>query len=245
MNFWFKRKKIIIDCFTTNVTAHDVFPMAPSKEFIPKWFKDMPAFTEPEADALTKTRNMKGCTGFRDLYDTGWIIPLWSDVIVNVSDNRTPNRHLNFQFADARSELKFHGPEQRGTYMPIYKYTHMKITSPWKIRCNKYVKFMYTGVPYNFEGGSALLYLNGIMDFKYQHGTHANFFVEHRDQEQQFIINAGQPIAQIIPLTEDEIEFKTHLILESEVDKYVPSYRHQGSFFFGYQKLIKKLEGKK
>lgn len=242
--FWFKRKKIVLDCFTTNATAHDVYPIAPAREFIPKWFKDMPAFTQPTDDALAKSRNMKGCIGFRDLYDTGYIIPLWSDLIVQLSDNRTENRYLNFQFADNRSEMTFHGPEQRGTYMPVYKFTHLKITSPWKIRCNKYVKFMYTGVPFNFENGNPLMYLNGIIDFKWNHGTHANFFVEHKDTPQEYTFLAGQPLSQIVPLTEDEIEFKTHLILESEVDKYVPNYRHQGSFFFGYQKMIKKLEGK-
>jgi hypothetical protein len=110
--FWFfKKKPIDIHFFTTR---EEVFNLAKPKhaiEFIPDWFKKLPAhrFTNEPNQNLIGNRNIKTCPGFVNLYKTGFIFSLWSDLNVEINGD-----DYRYQFIDHTSNIVVHNANQMG-----------------------------------------------------------------------------------------------------------------------------------
>ena len=89
MFFFFKRKKIVVDCFTDNYSINELFPIQTANNFYPDWWKNLPK----TYDAMNKwglrvsQSTMKKCPAIIDLYKTGFIMPLWSDLQI-LSDDK-------------------------------------------------------------------------------------------------------------------------------------------------------------
>jgi hypothetical protein len=127
-SFFTRRKKIVVDCFTANPNAYDLFPIDKANKFHPDWWKRLPNrfVTESAGGIPLEQSTMKGCIGFKNLYSSGFVIPLWSDLKL-----QTHGQNYSFQFADNISQIGFHPLEQLGT--EFSQYTHVKLVSPWRI----------------------------------------------------------------------------------------------------------------
>lgn len=206
----FKRKTIVIDAFTASINAFDLFPIDDANKFLPDWWKDVPAnfFAESKSGIGLKRTTIKSCTGFTNLYQNGFIMPLWSDLIIQTQGNQ-----YSYQFADNISDIAFHGIEQLGK--EFGHHVHVKIISPWKIREQKGIKFLYSEPTWN-EPSDMLIQKTppGLVEFKFQHTTHVNMFLS-KGRRYEWL--AGKPMAHIIPLTENKVELKTHLVGPTEI----------------------------
>ena len=81
---------------------------------------------------------------------------------------------------------------------------------------------MWTSAFYNqLAELSAYHILPGIMDFKYNHGTNVNMFFPKVDNK--ILFKAGTPLAHIIPMSENKVEIKTHVVTEAEMEKIEPA----------------------
>lgn len=58
----------------------------PAKQYIPDWYKRLESYHKEE-NRITPTPTLKRCPPFLDAMCAGWIIPLVSDVHLNVIDN--------------------------------------------------------------------------------------------------------------------------------------------------------------
>jgi hypothetical protein len=237
LNFFIKRSKVVIDCFTNNLNAFDYFPIKESKNFYPEWWKSASKtypVTEPSGIVIDKA-TIKSCDGFIDLYQQGFMLPLWSDLIVETNAGG-----FKYSFADDISEIGSHDYNQMTT--EFIQYTHFKILSPWGIREKQGVKFMFMQPSYNHVKTLTNWHvLPGVVDFKHQHATHINF-IAHQSRRYQIV--AGHPLAHIIPLTDKEVELKLHV-----VDPTNPEHQRVKNnfypFFKGSHKKIKKLVSEK
>jgi hypothetical protein len=232
----FKKKKIVVDCFTSNVNAYDLFPIKESKEFYPEWWKNLPKIepTENKNGMLINRSNMKRCEGFMSLYQQGFIIPLWSDVVI-----QTQAVNCLFEFADGISNLTHHGGDQLS--QEWYNYVHAKFESPWRIQEKTGVKFAFIQPSWNTPRDLMFSHTPpGVIDFKYQHTSSINIFLL---KSKRYEWSAGLPLAQLLPLSENNIELKTHFVSDNELNVSRVMNRNLPFFESAYRKLKKIKQG--
>jgi hypothetical protein len=237
--FFFKKDKIIVDCFTANQTAYEFYPIEKSNKYIPEWWKQLPVSKElPTARGgmAMEQSSIKRCSGFTNLYTRGYILPLWSDLQVSTSTNG-----YEYMFANTVVEpgIERHNEWQYGE--SFNDYWHMKIFSPWMLKQHNKCEFAMIPVIWNNpENWSNFTVLPGVVDFKHQHSTNINLFFE-KDRP-KVLISAGTPLYQIIPLTDLLVEFKIHLVDPLEIDRL--NKRNAGTFLNTYNNT-KKIDLKK
>lgn len=210
MFHWFKRKKIVLDCYTTNPSAYKLYQIDHAMRYIPDWWKSIPARkTQPLGNLRIDLPTIKRCQGILDQYQRGIILPLWSDIMI-----RTGPQAFTIQYADYSSKIKEHNQEQ---YAPAFRnYHHMQLVSPWSIEEPTGIEFISMPCIWSMlELTNHIHGLPGHLNFKYQHGTHANLFMD-KSPERVFTIPAGTPLLQFIPLTTENIELRYHHLNDTE-----------------------------
>lgn len=211
--FSFKRT-IVVDCFTNRSDVYEYSKIDYARNFIPKWWKETPVklFT-----SFYPQPTMRTCAGFTSLYKEGFIIPMWSDLAVDVSP--IGNTNFSWQFSDKQSSASSHATAQRGNYLPETDYVHLKLDNPWFLKTDKLIKFIWMQPSWNLNDFSKLHISPGITEYKYQHGANINLFIK-RDVEQSIVnIDFGQPMAHLIPQSDVNIKLKHHLVSNDEYDK--------------------------
>ena len=106
--------------------------------------------------------------------------------------------------------------------------------SPWAIESKDEVHWQFSKPVWSFPITNNLFITPGIVDFKTQHSTNINILMP-LEARPSYVINAGQPIAQLIPLSDKEIDIRTHLISEEEYAARHNS-RFSHSFVKGYMR---------
>jgi len=228
--FFFKKNKIIVDCFTANQTAYEFYPIEKSSKYIPEWWKQLPVSKElptSRGSMSMEQSSIKRCPGFTSLYSTGYTLPLWSDLQVSTSVNG-----YEYMFANSAFEpgIERHNEWQYGD--EFNNYWHMKIFSPWMLAQNKKCDFLMSPVIWNTpEHWSNFTILPGVVDFKHQHSTNINLFFEK--SREKVLVSAGTPLYQIMPLTDADVECKIHLVDHVEINRL--NKRNAGTFTNTYK----------
>jgi hypothetical protein len=206
--FFFKSPKVIIDCFTDLDYVYNHSTIKQAFKFYPEWWKQMPK--EYELDGI-KTSTLKRCPGFIDYYKTGFMMPMWSDLTIEILNNG-----YKWVFSDGLSEIEHHNPKQYDAYINLENYFHGKIISPWVMSCKKDINFLFTHPAWHYQPINSFSILSGVLNFKYSHKTNINIiFDRHKDKYIKF--EFGKPLVHLIPLTEKEIIFKHHLVSPNEL----------------------------
>ena len=229
MIFKFLKKKIYIDFITTSQIAYDYNPIKKSIHFLPDWFKKLP---KEYMNDFFPTSTLKRCPGIVDLYKKGMIMPLWSDLALKTESNPTDMR---YQFADQESKIEFHDPRQRGAYLPSDKYINFKIISPWLAETKENISWLLAPCTWNYNPFNFHI-VKGVINFKYVQFIQVQSFIPFTDSS--FIIEQGTPLLQIIPLSDREVEIKTHLVDHNDFEKRKKS--NIISFTNSYKKALKK-----
>lgn len=211
MYFFSKRKKIVVDCFTYDQKTFTYFPIEHMYKFFPDWWKNTnPYYTSKDDIVECELPTIKKCNGIIDLYKTGFTLPLWSDLKIETTSDGT----YAYRFVTGSSEIVEHPKSQ---YPTIYdRYIHMKINSPWLFGEKSGIKFIINSPKWNHLNNDLnfIDILPGCMDFKYQPATNINIFLPKADNK--FLLPHNTPLFHIIPLTENDIEIKNHLISKTE-----------------------------
>jgi hypothetical protein len=237
-NFFIKRSKVTVDCFTNNINALEYFPVARASEFYPEWWKSLPKLhsTTDDNGLEIKRATMKSCDGFIDLYQQGLIIPLWSDLVIETMPNG-----FRYNFAEGgNNELGRHDYDQMSS--EFMNYIHFKIMSPWRLQEKTDIKFLFFQPTYN--NVSTLLdwhIMPGVVDFSYQHATNINILAP---RGRRFEIAAGCPMAHVIPLTDKDVEIKTHFLDVKDMN-HIELFYSNYPFFNGSYKKMKRLKREK
>lgn len=217
-----KRSKVVVDCLTSNESAMEYFPIAPTKKFLPEWWKQCPSkYIAGFSDVAT----IKKCNGIHDHFDQGFILPLWSDLNFNVRGDV-----FEWQFSDRQSIIEPHTPEQWKYFADPAKFGHMKLISPWHLKTKANIKFLFLNPAWHLPIEKPFEILSATVSFKFQHATNINLMLSLM-QDTVVNLKAGQPMAHIVPITEKEIILKHHLVDESDLPQVT-----QFSFTNLYQK---------
>jgi hypothetical protein len=219
MIFIFKPKTIHLDCFTSNNMAYKTVPISPAYKYVPDWWKQIPK-DFPEM-------TMRHCAGFIDLYKRGFILPMWSDVSVDIDDN-----FYSWKYADRFSEANVHAAYQAGELFSLSNTQHMKFVSPWLFVCKEEIYWHFSQPVWNDLVGKDYCIPTGIVEYKNQHTTDINILF--RKPKKDFVIPYNHPMAHIVPLSDRPVKLHNHLITEEE---YVRLANAPVSFKQSYYKV--------
>lgn len=194
-----RNKPVRVDCYTYHKPSYDVFPIEKSIGVKPN----------------LASGGLKRCIGLQNLYKQGFVMPLWTDVRIEMGEVGNP--FWSAESADAATQVKNHPNEQFGAVINTDKYQNFKIMSPWAVHCTEEVKFLLSPPLWQFDTlPEDVKVLNGVTDFKYQHSTNFIFLRKKELQPIDFTLHCGTPLYQFIPLTERKIDLRVHLVTPQE-----------------------------
>jgi len=240
--FFFKTKKIVVDCFTTENALHEAFHPDLSVYYLPEWWKNFPKTFETKVKGIPIDRpTIRYCDGIRDLYKSGFVIPFWSDLIINSTENMY-NYHFSHQDGVQKFEfIHTHNEKQYGKNFD--KFFHLKIIVPWILKEKTGVKMHFMPPFWNYPDQMNQFFIcTGTIKAKYPITPNVNFFIERKENTLRF--NSGDPLIQIIPQSEKEIEIKSHLVDQNEYRRLTSVVDYNSSFLRHYDKITKKLVNK-
>jgi hypothetical protein len=239
MFFFCKKKKIVVDAFTTNQGIHELYPIDSAIKFIPDWWKNINGtYTIRNDNGIEMDRpTIKRCNGFIDNFKTGFIIPLWSDLSLLVNENGNPPA---FQWADSFPDFSEVGSHSREQYPGMFnEFVHCKISSPWYLKEKTGINFYFANPLWNNpETIRSIFTTTGVTNFKYQHATNINLLFPRYNH--QINLLAGRPMIHIIPMTDNDVHLKTHMVSGEELLKQIRPTIY-GAKFLGRYKNYKKI----
>lgn len=212
MLFKFPQKKIVLDCFTDRENVLRAAPVEQALRLAPEWWKVLPSVYN-SSDMLANRPTMKTCAGFRDYYSKAIAIPLWSDLLIQVHQDRS----YQWQYSDRESQVQVHDTNtQAPGFLPDYG--HMKLVPPWYFKTNESVGWVWTHPAYNFKDSNDLVSLPAVVDYQYQHGTGINLMVNLREPK-QILVPQGQPMVLMVPMSDRKVEIVRHLVSTAEMER--------------------------
>ena len=199
--------------FKTDVNGlEEIAPVKPAKYFLPKWFKGMKDFVEVDAvheknkpnyfgkkgDTAKKhtSGTVKRCPAIVDLITEGFIIPMWSDFLIQRDMETFEWDNKNFQYG-----IEFHSKEQiKGWNLKKTDFPEgIKFVNPWRIYTPKGYSVLFMTPTYQFE--KRFTVLPGIVETDNYH--HINFpSIWHTTKDA--VIERGTPFIQVIPFKRDK-----------------------------------------
>lgn len=240
---WLRNKldgPIYLDCYTSNSSVYKAARISSAINHLPMWWKrllptverpllkDAPNFKHPAP-------TMRHCVGFTDMFKKSFCIPLWSDLVVRVEP--AMQEGYAWKFADGCSKLTDHHAFQRGDFMPPEHFQHLKLTSPWLLRCDEDINFLFFD-PFwpSYEGEEVAIIPPGLLNFKHQPGTNINMFIRKLPDEARTVeLKFNTPLVFITPLTERKVILRHHLVSPEHISMYVdrPYATFRDSYLMG------------
>ena len=221
--FLFKRKEVIVDCFTYSDDAYKYAQINKASNYIPKWFYQK---HQLEINGMV-ANSLKDCPAINSYFKKGFILPMWCDVNIVSTVN-----DFKIEFANPAYGFDQHLSTQWENFKDASKEFHIKLLSPWVLKSKDDTEFLFTKP--QWRKSNDLDVLTGVVNYKHQHGTHVNMFLPIANKT--YDIKYNEPLIHIIPLTEKNVVLKHHLIDKKEWDKIHISKLH---FRGNYNKVSK------
>ena len=245
--FWFKRKEIVVDLFTPFQSVADEYPIELTRNFTPKWFKGAkPSYL---VDDFKPHPTLKGCAGMLDLWQKGFIIPLWTDCVVKVNEVNQEDGDASFEWqtADTRTTPIAHHHNQWSMFANPKKHAHFKFGDCWAMKTKENIKwhwsapYWHQGLDLDYTTPPALL--NG-----YDTSMTLNIQLMLKvDKPKVIEFTAGDPMVQMIPLSDRNIKIKTHVVDHKEFINLASEATGIGlsKFVNGYKTSVKNTKKRK
>jgi hypothetical protein len=212
MIFWFKKKKLVVDCFTWDEAAFKVYPVRKALPFYPDVIKKMPAsvnMQDNQTNIDVPLATIKQCSGITGLYKHGAIIPFWTYYICQPKKYSEKNSAFGLS-AGGKQPVE----HPRVQYPGLFEdFVNVKITGIWNFVEPTGIKFIVMPTVYNLNNFNYNFIIPpAVSYFDLQSQCNLQLFV--RKDSPDFTILAGIPILQIIPLVDSdrEVEYKNHLV---------------------------------
>jgi hypothetical protein len=180
----------------------------PASKAIPKWWKDIPKYSTENGKLSISPRanvTVKECAPTKDMLMSGYIITLWTDLLVTKTDGEQ-----TIQWITSYPPIEKWGSHQvagyevpKGCSPDVFKYLH-----GWTVKTPPGWSTLYMQ-PVGYQN-NPIKVINGIVDTDILHSEiNIPFFI---DKDFEGIIEKGLPIVQIIPIKRAVWESKTEFI---------------------------------
>jgi hypothetical protein len=207
-------RPIVVDAFTFNEDVYNLCYPDSSSNFIPDWWRNLPATVPYTPLPQVGMATMKKCPGLTNIFKRGFIIPLWSDLAITLRNDGGYTSY-NYQFSDNESIADTHPNSQFAGFYNVKEMQHLKLVTPWKLRESSGINFSMTQPVWNMQDyNKHITILPGITDFKYQDSVNIQMLINYPElnNKLELILPAGLPVCQLVPLTDRPVKIKRHLI---------------------------------
>lgn len=224
----------------------ELLPYAPKPAglVIPDWFKQMESahaiqpnnkypFGLDKALSLSNVNaTIKRCPGVLSYLTQGYIVPLWSDFVVQVRDDTV------YAFgSNETASVSLHGRHIHFDKMPastdFYK-DSLKFVNPWKIKTPHGWSALILE-PF-FHREERFKVIPGVVDSDTYHHIHVNTFFKKTKADHQ--LRMGMPFIQVIPFERKKTEYEVRLSTEED-KKTLKNLRFRSDKFFKKNQSMK------
>lgn len=206
----FLRSKVVLDAFTHEQLVLETAPIEKSVKYMPRWWKDLPNKSYLDG-AFFPQSTAKKCPAILQYYIDSVTIPLWSDFALRVNQDKA----LQWQFSDSSFLAEYHSPDQTGGFYADSGLARIQLYSPWILKCNKPIKWMWSQPVYSYENPYNIVVYPGVTDFSITNAVNVQLGV-NTEADFDVMIPLGRPLVHLTPMTEKEIVVKRHLISTEE-----------------------------
>jgi len=212
--FIFKKKKIVVDCFTYKKGILECSKPERAINYAPDWWKTCPTEIKRKKD-IYPTGTIKTCPAFVGLYSTGFVIPMWCDLAIEMGPEG--EERFKWQYSDEESKLDYHSFDQINDYLDPKKYSQLKLITPWKVKTKNDLNWIWMQPEWNHLKNYDYRVVPGLRNFKNLHGCYINMFVKRSVEVKDILIKYQTPLVHLVPLCENaDIKLKYHLVTEEE-----------------------------
>jgi len=184
----------------------------PASKFIPEWYQKMPNARDPAtsipstkltwsdpAVGVTNGQTLKQCIPVRDYLTSGYIVPLWTELVVTLKNGKLgavwPDKdadvirfHYNFQFTGCPIE------KENADYSAVGK-----LMSPWQFKTPKGYSSLFYSPRYS---ENKIEILPAIVDTDCYHEVNFPFIFHGKEGEHLF--EKGTPVIQVLPFKREK-----------------------------------------
>ena len=231
----FNRKKKWIRFYSMQPGIAELHPVFPATKLKRKWRKD--ALTSQDkrdeitikqcpakkAAAVWETLATKippvnfwshavTCPALHGVMDNGYILPCPADIIIQLDGTGNFEWKSTMEFYGGRY-VSAHIPEQTQGMRNLVSHNQnkdvldwtIKMETPWRIQAHKDIVFIQIPVTYWEEDRFSIA--TGLVDPRYSYEVNMQIFW-HKTEPGEYIIKAGTPLAQWIPVHRDFLTSK-------------------------------------
>jgi len=207
--------------YTEIVGLAETFPVVKASQAQPKWWKEAHKHINKQK-ALEGSTYIAKCPGIGELASAGWIIPLWHNITIEHDrsgeirwdvpesfKNNMAQRGYNIHPVEFLPRASRHIPSRPGRVQEVFKFN-----IPWNFVAPKGIKMLY--IPLSYHENIWYDAAPGILDQEKNNDLNINGWLT-LPKGQKTTIQAGTPLAQIIPITERKL---THICRDAnELEK--------------------------
>jgi len=217
-------------------------PIVPAIQALPKWYKDMKPWiaghTPPDHH---NNGTVKACPAMFDSMTQGYIMPLWTDLYVEPSEDGLPLFSWNPGIVSGteRPLMQRFGPKvtEGMPHADKTQNTAFKIDSPWMITTPPGYSTLFVA-PFNnkdimFEAMTGVIHTDVFT-------TYINLpFLWTAPADFKGIIKQGTPLVQLIPFKREEFEYEIGFISsDQEQEQQACTQAARTSFGGGYRHVF-------
>jgi hypothetical protein len=225
-----KRKKPEITFWSTIPGIEKITPILPSNKFIPDWYKKLKAF--PDEQGLNFKGTVKVCPSFKDYFNSGYVITLWCDLILNVKPDKwewkTPNSLFTFSHF-SKNQYFDYLPKQEKDKIKLV----LKADCPWRCKTSKGYKLLQLPLYYDFN--EIFEVMPGFISTDVYHELNQQIVIKKYGE---FFIPRGTPLCMYIPIKEEEFNFTCTSNEDPLIKNYVSRIGLEGD---GKRDMIRSL----
>ena len=103
--------------------------------------------------------------------------------------------------------------------MPPEHFQHIKLNSPWHLRCEEEINFLFFD-PFwpSYEGEETVIIPPGLLSYQHQSATNINLFVRKLENESRTVdLKFNTPLVFLSPLTDRKVILRYHLVSAQEM----------------------------
>ena len=191
------------------------------------------------------------CPALDGVMDTGYIIPAPADFIIQLDGSGNFEWKSTMEFYGGRY-VSAHIPEQTQGMRNLVSHNQnkdvldwtIKMETPWRIQAHKDIVFIQIPVAYWEEDRFSIA--TGLVDPRYSYEVNMQIFW-HKTEPGEYIIKAGTPLAQWIPVNRDFLTSKAFdVVIETankdDLDNNEIMEYNRGKDLFGNTTLGERIE---
>jgi hypothetical protein len=221
----------------------EIQPMA-SNKFIPQWWRNA-SYEYPDADKyFPKSRNVKQCPAFPDLFASGYILPMWADTTLFYdSDTGKSSVRCGAEWSsfgiDVFSKDKF--IDHVGyRYKGIEATAVFQFHSPWIVKVPK--GYSVLQLPLFYEIDREYSALPGVFDgyISEQKQIEIAYFGKNKE----IFIKKGTPLVQYIPYKRTKLNLNVRELTDEDSFKFAANELNRATMFknwYGKNRLKENL----